>query len=354
MVVNKNIPCTNENNTGNRGRNGVKTDYKWIVVHYVGACDWKTGFESTAENNCKYYATSNVGASANFYVDSKGVWQSVPWDSTRYAWHCGTGSNKSAKYLIYDGGEFCNNTNSLGVEICTCKINPNSRSAYDKDWYFDPKTYANAVEFVKQLMKEFNIDINHVVRHYDVNSIHKPCPSQLVGNDIKAYYGKSGEQNWAEFKQQLTAVSPASPTEKDIMQAFLIVSTDGKLNLRDEPNNSGDIVKVMGSGALCLGLKETSDGWVYVKYLAGGIEYRGWCYAKYLAIAKQLETRTVSSPDGTLNIRTGANTACPIIATMGNGFGFFVLKKLSNNWGIVWCGSALGYCDISDNYSFKK
>lgn len=350
MVVNKNIPCTNENNTGNRGRNGVKSDYKWIVVHYVGACDWKTGFESTAENNCRYYATSNVGASANFYVDSKGVWQSVPWDSTRYAWHCGCDTSKY-QFLIYDGPIYCSNSNALGVEICTCKMNPATRSAYDNDWYFDPRTYANAVEFIKQLMKEFNIDINHVVRHYDVNSIHKPCPSQFVGNDIKAYYGKTGEQNWAEFKQKLVT-TPVPVTEKNIIQPFLINSSDGKLNLRDKPSNDGKIIKVMSSGSFAMGLKENSDGWVYVKYLADGVEYHGWCFGKYIKVATLLECREVKSSDETLNIRMKDNTSSNVLCTMHNGNNFYVLRRLGN-WGIVWHGDIIGYCNITDYYSIK-
>lgn len=357
VSVIKDYSTTNPNNTGARGRLGVKSDYKWIVVHYVGACNWNTGFESTAKNNCIYYRDNKVGASANFYVDSTGVYQSVPWNSDRYAWHCGTGTNTSAKYLVYDGADFCNNTNSLGVEICTCKMNPATRSAYDNDWYFNDKTYANAVEFIKQLMQEFGIDINHVIRHYDVNTIHKPCPSQFVGNSVKTYYGKTGEQNWQEFKAKLVSTpSPApvpSPTVKDICQVYKVASDDGILNLREQPNNNGKLIIGMKTGNFVLGLKEQSDGWVYVRFLKGNDIVDGWCYGKYLAKAQTIENRRVKSPDGTLNIRCIPSTSGKLIATMGNNFAFGILQKINPAWGLIWCGQAIGYCNITNNYSYK-
>lgn len=218
IKINSNYAAALVENTGSRnGRKATKENYRWIVVHYVGACNWSTGFESTAKGNAQYYQRAKIGASANFFVDSTDeVYVGVPWDGDRYAWHCGAGSSGQYSYCIYDAdGTFCCNPNSIGVEICTCKMNPATKSG--NDWYFDPRTYENAVNFIQYLMKEFNIDINHVVRHYDVNTIHKKCPGQFVGNDIKKYYNKTGEQLWQEFKQRLAGV-PA-PTPKSIEAA---------------------------------------------------------------------------------------------------------------------------------------
>ena len=49
---------------------------------------------------------------------------------------------------------------------------------------------ANAAELCKELMKKYNIDINHVVRHFDVNGKH--CPAYFMDNAV-----------WEKFKNRL-------------------------------------------------------------------------------------------------------------------------------------------------------
>lgn len=434
MTINRNYTTTNPHNTGDRGRNGVKSDYRWIVVHYVGNSD-ANGFETTARNNCIYYRDANVGASANFYVDHTGVYQSVPWDSSRYAWHCGIGIGNENKYqyLLNDGAGQCNNATSIGVEICVCKKSVKTKSAYDTDWYFNENTYHNALEFIKYLMNYFNIDINHVVRHYDVNTIHKPCPRPFVGDDLNIYYGKTGNSLWNEFKAKLktsgisgdaasTTTSPPSSSSssssssassatskvtyrvrkawadtasqvgayaslnnakacadkhgsgyhvfdekgaivypvtitavaKSVCQAYRVNSFDGTLNMRKTPDStiSGNIIKVLRNGDFVLALKEQSDGWLYVKSAGDNKIYEGWVYKNYLTAAKGLYDKHVNSSDGTLNIRADSTVKGNLIAAMGNHFGFTVLKAVSGtNWGLIWCGETIGYCDISDTYS---
>ncbi|MBQ6483100.1 MAG: LysM peptidoglycan-binding domain-containing protein [Anaerolineaceae bacterium] len=199
MTINTDYTCLNTANTGNRGRKGVVSDYRYIVVHYVGNCN-KNGTETTAKANCIYYRDEVAKASANYFVDKTGAYMSVPWNSDRYAWHCGAGSGQ---YLIKDNGVVCQNSTALGVEICVCKVNPKTKNASDKDWYFDPETYKNAVALVKQLMKQFRIKADQVVRHYDVNTIHKLCPRPMVGDDINTYYGETGNAMWKRFKAEI-------------------------------------------------------------------------------------------------------------------------------------------------------
>lgn len=406
MTINRNYTTTNPNNTGSRGRKGVKSDYHWIVVHYVGNAD-SNGNETTAKNNCIYYRDANVGSSANFYVDRTGVYQSVPWDSDRYAWHCGIGigNEKKYQYLLNDGTSQCNNATAIGVEICVCKQSVKTKNAGDTDWYFDETTYSSAVEFIKYLMDYFGIDINHIVRHYDVNSIHKLCPRPFVGDDLNVYYGKTGNTLWNEFKEQLGASSSASApayrvrkswtdtasqlgaftslsnakklaSKNDgyyvfdqngavvypaaapatVCQAYKVHSDDGTLNMRSTPDSSapGNIIKVLKNNAFVLAFKERSDGWICVKHAADNKIYEGWVFKKYLVPYNGLYGKIVNSADGTLNIRADYNTKGSLIAVMGNGFGFTVLQQVSGtNWGLIWCGETIGYSDISDNYSKK-
>lgn len=128
---------------------------EWIVIHYTA----NNG--DTAKGNCNYFSKEYRGASANYFVDENEIWQCV--EDKHVAWH--VGANK-----YYND---CRNDNSIGIELCS-RIDKNGQ------YYFKDQTILNAVQLTKMLMKRYNIDINHVVRHYDVTR--KVCPAPFVNN----------------------------------------------------------------------------------------------------------------------------------------------------------------------------
>lgn len=143
---------------------GNNRKIKYIVIHYVGAV-------STARNNASYFKNTYRGASAHYFVDDNEIVQVV--EDKDVSWHCG-----ADKYYCE-----ARNSNSIGIEMCCYKKNGKldiSNKIVDK-----------TIELVKELMKKYNIDVNHVVRHYDVS--HKVCPAPFV-ND---------ENRWNEFKKRL-------------------------------------------------------------------------------------------------------------------------------------------------------
>lgn len=173
------MPCNPGNYTARRS-----SAIRYLVVHYTGA-------PGTARNNGAYFASrGDIGASAHYFVDAQDIVQSVP-DSGR-AWHCGAASYRHPE---------CRNDNSIGVELC-CYQDASGR------WRFDPETVANAVLLIRALMAKYGIDIDHVVRHYDVTG--KVCPEPFV-RDASA---------WAEFKARLTAPE----TEEDDMTRYNTVA----------------------------------------------------------------------------------------------------------------------------------
>ena len=115
----------------------------WLVIHYVGAV-------STAENNAKYFYEVNRQASAHYFVDEHEIWQVV--EDEDCAWHVG-----GAK-VYYNG---CRNNNSIGIEMC-CKKNSKGQ------WFIEPETIENTLAIACILCKKYKIDMNHVVRHFDV------------------------------------------------------------------------------------------------------------------------------------------------------------------------------------------
>ena len=147
---------------------GHNRSIQYIVIHYVGA----TG---GSEANAKYFGSKNVGASAHYFVGHVGepICQVVRDEDI--AWHCGTTGT------YYCG---CRNANSIGIELC-CWQNA------DGTWRFDDETVDAAVDLVRNLMDTYDIDVDHVIRHYDVT--HKVCPEPYVRD----------EAGWRAFKARL-------------------------------------------------------------------------------------------------------------------------------------------------------
>lgn len=125
----------------------------WIVVHYT------SNHGDTAKNNADYFAREKLSspASAHFFVDETEIWSSVP--VFRVAYHCGAKTYKHPH---------CRNTNSLGVEICML----------DKQGRVRMDAIRNAAGLVRELMTKYDIDADHVIRHWDVTG--KDCPAPMV------------------------------------------------------------------------------------------------------------------------------------------------------------------------------
>lgn len=158
--------------------NGELSRIKYIVIHYVGAL-------GGAEANCNYYASQYIGASAHYFVGFDGeIWQSV--EDKNVAWHCG------AKTYIHPE---CRNSNSIGIELCV--RNKGSQSDTSRDWYFEDATVASGKELTKELMKQYGITENHVIRHYDVTG--KICPNPYVYNHTS--------HTWEDFKDSLVTAA---------------------------------------------------------------------------------------------------------------------------------------------------
>lgn len=160
-----------ESNAGNFKR-GRDVPIQYIVIHYTA------NKGDTAKNNADYFAREYVGASANYFVDEKDVWNSVK--DTDTAWHCGGGLQGSGGASFYGR---CKNANSIGIEICM-----NDKAGNVRQGSID-----TAAELTRFLMAKYNVPIDRVIRHYDITS--KLCPRPMV-DDITL---------WNAFKAALVA-----------------------------------------------------------------------------------------------------------------------------------------------------
>ena len=162
---------------------------EWIVVHYTGMMETQGDPDTAA---CAI-ARSNREASTHYLVGDHVV-QLLP---VKYAaYHVGA---KDGDKLIP-----CYNGNSIGVDLCECKLDCSSSSVSCNDWYFTPQTFANGAHLIAYLAQEYGIPTDHIVRHYDVT--HKRCPRPFVGTDINAYTGQTHESAWREFVRTIDAL----------------------------------------------------------------------------------------------------------------------------------------------------
>lgn len=195
MIINKN-PDFGIHNTS------VRTgSIKYICVHYVGAAG------DAYENVLHYNRPTTTNASADFFVGHDGtVWQYNTDLQGRYCWAVGGG-----KQSIYgaDLHKVVYNANSISVEMCV-KSRGNTTQANHPDWYFTKETVDAAVELVKQLMDEFSVPAENVVRHFDVTG--KLCPGVVGWN-----YPSGSEDAWADFKKRIGgSYTPVNPKKKDV------------------------------------------------------------------------------------------------------------------------------------------
>ena len=162
-----------------RGTNQIK----WIVIHYLGV--------PNADNPNLY----GGGYGGHYNITRNGEIYKAADPKTAVVWHCGGGLQGSNGHQYY---KLCTNYNSIGIENSVCYTDPTEKnpSETSNKWYFTTATQKSLIFLVSKLMDEFNIDINHVIRHYDVTG--KTCPNPYVKNNkLKTSW------TWTEFKNKL-------------------------------------------------------------------------------------------------------------------------------------------------------
>lgn len=129
----------------------LTTSPQYIVIHYTA----NPG--STAMQNRNYFEnlkdSGQTYASAQFVIGLEGeIIQCVPCNEMAY---CSNSYN-----------EFC-----ISIEMC----HP------DDTGNFNDATYNNCVYLVAKLMNYYNLDMDHLIRHYDITG--KNCPKYFVEHD---------------------------------------------------------------------------------------------------------------------------------------------------------------------------
>lgn len=176
---------------------------RYIAIHYTAGASSAPGRAIGMKNSWE----KTKRASADFGVDDNSMVQFNPDLKNYRCWSVGDKKNP------YGGGGklygIATNSNTISIEICSnLKKGYNASKANHDGWYYTEESLNNAVKLTKILMKKFNIDIDHVVRHYDISG--KICPGIIGYNDADLYdkdgnktNKKNNSSKWLEFKNRL-------------------------------------------------------------------------------------------------------------------------------------------------------
>lgn len=257
-------------NKANYGGKRALSSVKWIVIHYTA------NDGDTDENNGKYFHNNVVKASSNYFVDSDSITECVPDEYAAYAVGGSKYNNAGGKYY----GK-CTNSNSISIELCD--------DVKDGKIYPSAKTIENAIAFTKLKMKEFGINADHVIRHYDVNG--KLCPAYWCGSDTKDKKWKS--EFWNKLsgvvnnKEDKTETNKKETSSAKTVNYKVKINTASGVNVRKGPGENYSKITAVANGKTTTITKE-QDGWGYAK------EYAGWICLKY---TKKLTASTSTKKD---------------------------------------------------------
>lgn len=139
----------------NFGGHRSKGAIKFIAIHWTA----NTSAGANGDAHYRYFNNNNVGASAHYFVDSKGITQIVGDSTVAYA----VGGNQG----YGTGLNGCTNYNSISIEMCV-----------NKDGDFN-KTLELTIELVKELKTKY--PKARICRHWDCTR--KDCPSGFTGRN---------------------------------------------------------------------------------------------------------------------------------------------------------------------------
>ena len=173
------------NTTASPGR---KIEY--LAVHYTAGVSCKSG---AAESCASWFANPSAGGSADYIVDEGGLVQYNPNPKNRYCWAVGGNKYNTQGGRLYGVAK---NANCVSLEICSGNSTGKITYPNDPRYYFSDAVIEKAKEAVELIMGLYNIDADHVIRHYDVNG--KPCPGIIGWNK-----DSGSEDRWEDFHRSI-------------------------------------------------------------------------------------------------------------------------------------------------------
>ena len=136
---------------------------------------------------------------------------------------------------------------------------------------------------------------------------------------------------------------PLNASASTNVQAGLVSTTGGNLNVRNGASTSSYVITSVPNGSYVTLVSKTGSWW-YVEYADGK---HGYCHADYIKVASG-STATVNVSWGSLNVRSGAGTSSTKIDSLYKGDEVIVLST-SGGWSkVLYSGNKTGF--VSNAY----
>lgn len=149
------------------------------------------------------------------------------------------------------------NKNSLNIVLCAGRKKEDGTDIL----FFEEATINTAAELTAHLMKEMNIDISHVIRHYDVNA--GECPAPFVCRE--------GFNDWESFKDRVMGFYHTADTGIVYKRPNRQAEKNASFYMSDHEEGFDSIGSLAaGEGNLAADAGSLAAG---EKYLAGGEKY---------------------------------------------------------------------------------
>lgn len=220
---------------------------KAIIIHWTA--NTRIGANAAANaryfNSDQYFTKINgqkikISASAHYVVDDKEIIRCIPDDEVGYH----VGSKSGYKELVYNTinipREHSPNDYTIGIEMC---VNSDGDFA---------KTRQNTIELTNFLLKQHNLTIANVFRHFDITG--KDCPKMMLEQDV-----------WQQFLLEIENYSENDVRFK-VNTAELNVRTGNGTNFSVKRKlGQGDIVVKKGQQGIWLKIGE--DEWINSNYV---------------------------------------------------------------------------------------
>ena len=190
------------NHTAHMKRRTEKIQY--IILHYSASTRSNKG---SADGTVK--TLDSRGYSSDYAVDDNTIIQFADdpanWQSTA----CQAWSSKNGT----EAGRYAKNANSISIEMSSLlgaggKWDPN-----DPKFGFSDAVLENTAYLCKMLIAKYNIQKDHIIRHYDIMG--KRCPG-IRGWNLGP--GSASEEEFKKFVDSLYSGSPYVPSEIEYEQ----------------------------------------------------------------------------------------------------------------------------------------
>ena len=177
----------------------------YIVIHYTSG--FSKNSDSTAGMLAAWKSYAERGSNAHYLVGKDAIWEMVNPKTHFCTYSCGSRVGKKntcevpgwgpATYkgpLSMSHAGVAGHSNTINIEICSCKTGRKKCDPMDDGWYFNDETYMKAVQLTAWLCDEFGIKVSNIIMHNQITG--KLCPAMWCN-------APGAEAGFETFKQNV-------------------------------------------------------------------------------------------------------------------------------------------------------